>query len=253
VDWGRFSPSIYISPTKHSTDCSPLIIIRGEHNGPFSGLSNSGLGFTPVQAIMNAECAARLMFRAMKCDACPNPDVWCKIWGFHGGDYEEWRLLGRYAVWLLLKSTFRRNLAPPSSRCARYVSRLLVTANVVPSSPILVTLVMVALSSSETSVLTIATRRNIPKDAILHSNRRENLKCYIATLLLINYVSIVFNCFRANEHQEQRNIKLAKCTIRKTRMSVTVLLSEAAKPGQVQRDRTRVRSDGHVCTSRSSH
>jgi hypothetical protein len=25
----------------------------------------------------------------------------CKIWGFHDGDYEEWRLLGCYAVWLL--------------------------------------------------------------------------------------------------------------------------------------------------------
>jgi hypothetical protein len=25
----------------------------------------------------------------------------CKIWGFHGDDYEEWRLLGCYAVWLL--------------------------------------------------------------------------------------------------------------------------------------------------------
>jgi hypothetical protein len=23
----------------------------------------------------------------------------CKIWGFHSGDYEEWRLLGCYAVW----------------------------------------------------------------------------------------------------------------------------------------------------------
>jgi hypothetical protein len=30
-------------------------------------------------------------------------DIWdiCKIWGFHGGDYEEWCLLGCYAVWLL--------------------------------------------------------------------------------------------------------------------------------------------------------
>jgi hypothetical protein len=37
--------------------------------------------------------------------------------------------------------------------------RELVTANVVPSSPILVTLMMEALSSSETSVLTRATRR----------------------------------------------------------------------------------------------
>jgi hypothetical protein len=41
------------------------------------------------------------------------------------------------------------------------VRRLLVTASVVPSSPILVTLMKERLSSSETSVLTRATRRNI--------------------------------------------------------------------------------------------
>jgi hypothetical protein len=59
---------------------------------------------------------------------------------------------------------------------AHVVRRLLVAANVVPSSPILVTLI------TETSAITRATRRQTPEEGILHNHRRENLKSYIVFL-----------------------------------------------------------------------
>jgi hypothetical protein len=64
----------------------------------------------------------------------------------------------------------------------RSVRWLLVTANVVLSWQILVTLMMEAIRSSEASVLTTATRRNITEDGILHSHYRDILKSYIALI-----------------------------------------------------------------------
>jgi hypothetical protein len=76
--------------------------------------------------------------------------------------------------------TYLHHLGAKESVYLCTVFWLLLTTNVVSSSLSLSTLMIVAMHSSATSVLTWATRRYVPDNGILPSHRSENLKSCIA-------------------------------------------------------------------------
>jgi hypothetical protein len=79
----------------------------------------------------------------------------------------------------------------------RSLSRLLVRANVVPGSPISVILMTEAIYSSETSVLTRATWRNIPEDGILHISKTFTVS-YRTTDVASENTAVLMNYSRSN-------------------------------------------------------
>jgi hypothetical protein len=88
------------------------------------------------------------------------------------------------------------------------VRRFLVTASVVPSSPILVTLMKKALRSSETSVLTRATRRKHPR------RRHSSFLMSHRTLQTHRTLRLCHACGRPTSRAQGRQIPLKRTDVR---------------------------------------
>jgi hypothetical protein len=86
----------------------PLLALYG-HRSPYLciavGYRGSGDGDKQAETIINHMERLNLFVciapQNILYDLKLSTDIMGKIWGFHGGNYEEFRLLGCYAVWLL--------------------------------------------------------------------------------------------------------------------------------------------------------
>jgi hypothetical protein len=138
-------------------------------------------------------------------------NVFCKICGFHGGDWEMpsfgmWHrvTLGRTDVSEeRIASIIRVETISELVVVLRSMRQFLVITNVVPSPRILSTLILEATRFSETSVLP-ATRHHIPEDSILqnvlcllHWNMICRLRTYSDCLCVRNMSPVRFEVFTA--------------------------------------------------------
>jgi hypothetical protein len=94
----------------------------------------------------------------------------CKTWSqtLRNINWGYYLRFSRLWLWRMPFSGMLRRVALVRIDVSEEISRLLDAASIVPSSLILVALMKEVLNSSETSVITRATRRNIPEDVTLH-------------------------------------------------------------------------------------
>jgi hypothetical protein len=115
--------SLYISKGKrsHFNVCfkmkiSQIIKPSQTWRIPSSGmLRRVALVRTDVSEVLSTSCIRVTRIGELETTLAITSNRRVVTWGFHGCDYEECRLLVRYAVWLLWEPKFRRNVLLPSS------------------------------------------------------------------------------------------------------------------------------------------